>query len=108
MVDPSRRADWRLAAAPVVSGQCLPAHPVKHTSPEILEYDEEGNAHFIGIADRRAAQLPPGQAFEVFDNDSGMTMLRIGSMNLMLHASVAAVFYKDTLSKDFTEERTMM
>ena len=35
-----------------------------------------------------------------------MTMLRIGSMNLMLHGIQSPqYFYMDTLSKDFTEER---
>src|ERR1700683_4187216 len=41
-----------------------------------------------------------------FDSDSGMTMLRIGSMNLMLHGIAAPNFrYTDTLSKAFAEER---
>ncbi len=35
-----------------------------------------------------------------------MTMLRIGSMNLMLHGIQSPqYFHMDTLSKDFTEER---
>ncbi len=39
-----------------------------------------------------------------FDNDSGMTMLRIGSMNLMLHGiQQPQFFYGDTLSKDFND-----
>jgi type I restriction enzyme M protein len=37
-----------------------------------------------------------------FDNDSGMTMLRIGSMNLMLHGIQSPqFFYMDTLSKGY-------
>ena len=41
-----------------------------------------------------------------FDNDSGMTMLRIGSMNLMLHGIESPqFFYTDTLSKAFNDER---
>jgi type I restriction enzyme M protein len=41
-----------------------------------------------------------------FDNDSGMTMLRIGSMNLMLHGIESPqFFYMDTLSKSFHDER---
>jgi type I restriction enzyme M protein len=41
-----------------------------------------------------------------FDNDSGMTMLRIGSMNLMLHGIESPqFFYMDTLSKSFNDER---
>ena len=40
-----------------------------------------------------------------YDSDSGMTMLRIGSMNLMLHGlTVPRFHYTDTLSKGFTEE----
>ncbi|MEO1622959.1 MAG: N-6 DNA methylase, partial [Cyanobacteria bacterium J06632_3] len=38
------------------------------------------------------------------DNDSGMSMLRIGSMNLMLHGIESPrFFYSDTLGKDFDE-----
>ena len=81
---------------------------VKHTSPEILEIDAEGNPHhFIGdrLNDEQRAHLQ-NRAFRGFDNDSGMTMLRIGSMNLMLHGIVRPqYFYMDTLSKDYTEER---
>lgn len=37
-----------------------------------------------------------------------MTMLRIGSMNLMLHGiQHPRFFYKDTLSKDFDDDRTL-
>ena len=46
------------------------------------------------------------KALTGFDSDSGMTMLRIGSMNLMLHGIAAPNFrYTDTLSKAFNEER---
>jgi len=41
-----------------------------------------------------------------FDNDSGMTILRIGSMNLMLHGIESPQFYyMDSLSKSFDDER---
>jgi type I restriction enzyme M protein len=41
-----------------------------------------------------------------FDNDSGMTILRIGSMNLMLHGIESPQFYyMDSLSKSFEDER---
>ena len=51
----------------------------------------------------RAAQ---SKALPGYDNDSGMTMLRIGSMNLMLHGIESPrFFYTDTLSKAFNEER---
>jgi len=80
----------------------------QHTSPAILEYDEEGWPHnlvgdLLTGAQRRFLQE---EAFRGYDNDSGMTMLRIGSMNLILHGiEYPHFFYEDTLSKDFTEEQ---
>jgi type I restriction enzyme M protein len=42
------------------------------------------------------------EALRGFDNDSGMTVLRIGSMNLMLHGIESPqFFYRDTLSKAY-------
>ena len=79
-----------------------------HTSPDILTYDELGWPHnLIGDrlseADRAWLQT---QAFRAYDNDSGMTMLRIGSMNLMLHGiEHPRFFYMDTLSKAFAEAK---
>ena len=81
---------------------------VQNTSPEILEYDEEGIPHhFIGdLLTEEQRTFLQTRALRGFDNDSGMTMLRIGSMNLMLHGIQSPqYFYMDTLSKDFTEER---
>ena len=44
------------------------------------------------------------KAFRGYDNDSGMTMLRIGSMNLILHGiREPRFFYADTLSNEFGE-----
>ncbi|MCJ7529436.1 MAG: SAM-dependent methyltransferase [Anaerolineales bacterium] len=80
-----------------------------HTSASILEYDAEGLPHHL-IGD----QLSPAELtfmsskkyLRAFDNDAGMTMLRIGSMNLMLHGIESPqFFYKDTLSKEFGDER---
>ena len=80
----------------------------QHTSPDILEYDEEGWPHnLVGdlLTDEQRAFLQ-AEAFRGYDNDSGMTMLRIGSMNLMLHGiEYPRFFYMDTLSKNFTEAR---
>jgi type I restriction enzyme M protein len=80
-----------------------------YTSPNILEYDESGFPHHL-IGDKltkeeaQALQSPKG--FRGFDNDSGMTMLRIGSMNLMLHGLESPqFFYMDTLSKDFEQSK---
>ena len=77
-----------------------------HTSPEILEYDAEGQPHNL-VGDRLTAEqrafLQDG-AFRAYDNDSGMAMLRIGSMNLMLHGlNNPRFFYTDTLSKGYNE-----
>ena len=80
----------------------------QHTPAESLTYDEDGWPHGatgaqLTDADRAALQT---RAFRGYDNDSGMTMLRIGSMNLMLHGIRSPrFFYTDTLSKNFTERR---
>ena len=80
----------------------------KNTSPEVLTYDEEGQPHnligdLLTDAQRKFLQT---EALRGYDNDSGMTMLRIGSMNLMLHGLESPrFFYMDTLSKDFTESK---
>ena len=80
-----------------------------HTSASILTYDEQGwPHHLVGdllTEDERKALKAP-EALRGFDNDSGMTMLRIGSMNLMLHGLESPqFFYTDTLSKKYTQER---
>ncbi len=79
-----------------------------HTSPEILTHDEEGVAHnLIGdsLTDDENRFLQE-DALRGYDNDSGMTMLRIGSMNLMLHGITSPrFFYMDTLSKAFGETK---
>jgi len=79
-----------------------------HTSPEILTRDEEGVTHNL-IGDRLTSeenQFLQANALTGYDNDSGMTMLRIGSMNLMLHGITAPrFFYADTLSKAFAESK---
>jgi len=78
----------------------------QHTSPEILAYDAEGQPHNL-VGDRLTAEertfLQDG-AFRGYDNDSGMAMLRIGSMNLMLHGlHNPRFYYTDTLSKGYNE-----
>ena len=78
----------------------------RHTSSDILEYDEEGQAHNL-VGDKlteKQRRFLQEEALRGYDNDSGMTMLRIGSMNLMLHGiEHPHFFYKDTLSKGFDE-----
>lgn len=79
------------------------------TSAGILEYDEEGNPrHLIGdqLSGPERTFMSSPKYLRGFDNDSGMTILRIGSMNLMLHGIEAPQFYyMDTLSKAFDDER---
>lgn len=81
----------------------------QNTSPDLLEYDEVGEAHGATgdlLSDEEHAFLQ-SKALRGFDSDSGMTMLRIGSMNLMLHGiEHPQFFYTDSLSKSYTESRT--
>jgi type I restriction enzyme M protein len=81
----------------------------KNTSPGILEYDEEGLPHHLigDLLDKKDRDFMASKKYlRAFDNDSGMTMLRIGSMNLMLHGIESPqFFYMDTLSKAFNDER---
>ena len=80
-----------------------------HTSPEILQYDDQGWPHnLIGdqLKEDELKALKSASSLRGFDNDSGMTMLRIGSMNLMLHGIESPqFFYQDTLSKSFDDQR---
>src|SRR5216684_807605 len=79
-----------------------------HTDSRDITYDEEGYPHGLTGSKLSKEEYEFGQtkALTGFDSDSGMTMLRIGSMNLMLHGIAAPNFrYTDTLSKAFTEER---
>ncbi|MEN9938334.1 MAG: hypothetical protein RLZZ387_4913 [Chloroflexota bacterium] len=79
----------------------------QHTSPKILEYDAEGWPHRL-VGDKLTDadnDFLQSKALRGFDNDSGMTMLRIGSMNLMLHGIRSPrFFYTDTLSKAYEEK----
>ena len=78
----------------------------EYTSPDLLEVDKEGDVHnAIGdqLTDEQREWLQ-NHAFRGYDNDSGMTMLRIGSMNLMLHGLESPrFFYQDTLSTSYKE-----
>jgi len=80
-----------------------------HTSPSIIEYDEAGFPHhLIGdlLKDDERRFMKSAKFIRAFDNDSGMTMLRIGSMNLMLHGIESPqFFYMDSLSKDFEQSK---
>ncbi len=78
----------------------------QHTSPELLAYDAEGMPHnLVGdrLSDAQRVFLQQ-EALRGYDNDSGMAMLRIGSMNLMLHGIESPqFFYQDTLARDFDQ-----
>ena len=73
------------------------------------EPDEQGKPQLIGdlLSDEEQEFLQT-EAFTAYDNDAGMTMLRIGSMNLMLHGiKHPRFFYMDTLSKSFNDEKSL-
>src|SRR6266581_7397067 len=80
----------------------------QHTPPESLTYDPEGWPHgmtgeLLTVEQRQFLQT---DAFRGYDNDSGMTMLRIGSMNLILHGiEHPRFFHMDTLSKECNESK---
>jgi type I restriction enzyme M protein len=79
-----------------------------HTDARDITYDEEGYPHGLtgSKLTKQEWEFSQTKALTGFDSDSGMTMLRIGSMNLMLHGIAAPNFrYTDTLSKAFDEER---
>src|SRR5579863_2106503 len=79
-----------------------------HTDPCDITYDEEGYPHGLtgSKLTKEEYEFSQTKALTGFDSDSGMTMLRIGSMNLMLHGIASPNFrYTDTLSKAFTEDR---
>lgn len=107
MLDPKpRERIGDLAAG--TGGFLINAHQYileKATSAGILEFDAEGQAHHL-IGDQLSAAertfMSSKKYLRGFDNDSGMTMLRIGSMNLMLHGIQSPqFFYMDTLSKGY-------
>ena len=107
MLDPKpRERIGDLAAG--TGGFLINAHQhilAERTSAGILERDAEGQAHHL-IGDQLSAAersfMSSKKYLRGFDNDSGMTMLRIGSMNLMLHGIQSPqFFYMDTLSKGY-------
>jgi type I restriction enzyme M protein len=79
-----------------------------HTDPRDLTFDDEGWPHGLTGArlSHEAWDFAQTNGFTAYDSDSGMTMLRLGSMNLILHGLTSPRFhYADTLSKGFAEER---
>src|SRR6266576_2282015 len=110
MLDPKPRERMCDPAA----GTCgFPVNVYQHiletnTDQPILKYDDEGYPHQL-VGDKLSKaehDFLQHEAITAYDSDSGMTMLRIGSMNLMLHGIERPRFhYKDTLSKSFNEEK---
>lgn len=85
----------------------------KHTSAGILDWTNASNTdgaprNLIGdqLSAAERTFMSSKKYLRGFDNDSGMTILRIGSMNLMLHGIESPQFYyMDSLSKSFDDER---
>jgi type I restriction enzyme M protein len=65
-----------------------------HTDSRDITYDEEGYPHGLtgSKLTKEEYEFSQTKALTGFDSDSGMTMLRIGSMNLMLHGIAAPNF----------------
>ena len=78
------------------------------TDARDITYDEEGYPHGLtgSKLTKQEYEFSQTNALTGFDSDSGMTMLRIGNMNLMLHGIAVPNFgCTDTFSKAFTEEQ---
>lgn len=73
-----------------------------HTSPEALYQDEEGHNVYVGDMLEPYREHIKHDMFWGFDFDT--TMLRVSSMNMMLHGvSHANIHYQDSLSKNIHE-----
>jgi len=78
----------------------------QHTDPASLTHDKQGFPHNLTGERLTATERTflQTKALTGFDNDSGMTMLRIGAMNMMLHGITEPNYrYTDTLGKGFVE-----
>lgn len=74
----------------------------EHSSPAGIFTDEDGNQHFTGDLLEPYRQHINSQMFWGFDFDT--TMLRVSSMNMLLHGvSGANICYQDTLNKSIRE-----
>lgn len=77
----------------------------KHTPPDMIKYDEEGEPHNIGsgIVEKKHWELLWNNTFFGYEFDT--TMVRIALMNMVLHGIKAPnINYMDTLSKRFEEK----
>ncbi|WP_228060403.1 MULTISPECIES: N-6 DNA methylase [unclassified Coleofasciculus] len=106
MVDPKPKE----RIGDLAAGTCgFPVNAYEYILEQHSEPDEQGNPQLIGdlLSDEERECLQT-EAFTAYDNDAGMTMLRIGSMNLMLHGiKHPRFFYMDTLSKAFNDEKSL-
>lgn len=79
----------------------------ENTSKELIEYDEDGNAHnLVGdkIAKKEHWSFLQNNSFYGFDFE--YTMLRIGIMNMILHGiRHPNITYADSLSKRFDQSK---
>src|SRR5439155_1681284 len=59
----------------------------EHTAKDSIVWDQEGFPHHLvgEKLSREDHEFLQTKAITAYDSDSGMTMLRIGSMNLILH-----------------------
>ncbi|RBO79590.1 type I restriction-modification system subunit M [Marinomonas aquiplantarum] len=74
----------------------------KHSSPEGTWQDEEGNTHYSGDLLEPYREHISDDMFWGFDFDT--TMLRVSSMNMMLHGvNGSNILYQDSLNKSIRE-----
>lgn len=74
----------------------------KYTSPEAISQYEDGRKTYIGDMLEPYGEHIQTRMFHGFDFD--VTMLRIASMNMLLHGIDAPnIYYQDTLSNNFPE-----
>ncbi|MFN9821594.1 MAG: N-6 DNA methylase [Akkermansiaceae bacterium] len=74
----------------------------KYSTPKLIETDEEGNKHYPGDLLEPYRDHIQGDMMHGFDFDA--TMLRIATMNLLLHGiEHPAIEYQDTLGSNFSE-----
>ena len=74
----------------------------KHSSPDAIWQDEEGNPHYPGDLLEPYREHINEDMFWGFDFDS--TMLRVSSMNMMLHGvNGSNIVYQDTLNKSIRD-----
>lgn len=110
LVDP-RIGEWICDPAAGTAGFLIGAYQwilKSFTPPDVVRTDEDGSWHHLTAEalgeDAKQRRLLDGERFVGFDFD--MTMVRLGSMNMMLHGiSHPALQYQNTLSRAFHPDR---